>query len=153
MTANADLLSDALVAALTAAAPAGCLVKDHQVLPLDPAQIPDAGYICVFMAEDQPKEDGYSDSLAEHERMSTFKVAIRTKGDPTAGFHILHGTRALRQIVAQAVRDAEASWLSSGLAHAARMMAWRPQVVETTLSIGCAEMDVLIDYRFSPEVA
>ena len=153
MTANADLLSDALVAALTAAAPVGCIVTDHKALPLDPSQIPAAGYICVFMAEDQPKEDGYTDSMADHDRMATFKIAIRTKGDPTAGFHILHGTRALRQIVAQAVRDAEVTWLSSGLAYAARMMGWRAQIVETTLSIGCAEMDVLIDYRFSPEVA
>lgn len=151
MTANADLLSDALVAALVAKAPAGCPVTDHKVLPIQVEQIPAAGLIGVFLFEDMPKDDGYTDSTSTHARQATFKVCIRTKGDPTSPtWNILHATRALRQQVNRAV---EADETFGHLATAARVMAWRLQAVETALSIGAVEVDVVIDYYFDPEVA
>lgn len=151
MSANADLLSDALVAALVAVAPAGCPVEDHKVLPKAPEQIPDAGYLCVWLFDDQPKTDGYTDSTFRHERQATFKVCIRTKGDPTnPSWNILHATRALRAVVAQAVVADESF---GNLALGSRVMGWRPQLVETVLSIGAAEVDITIDYLFDPEVA
>lgn len=151
MSATADSLSDALVAALAAKAPVGCTVTDHKVLPISPDQIPAAGYLCVWLFDDQPKVDGYTDSTLRHERVATFKVCIRTKGDPTdTGWNILHATRALRAVVAQAVVADESF---GNLALGSRVMGWRPQAVETTLSIGAAEVDIAIDYYFDPEVA
>lgn len=151
MSATADSLSTALVAALAAHAPVGCEVTDHKVLPISPGQIPAAGYLCVWLFDDQPEGDGYTDSTEKHGRRALFKICIRTTGDLSdTSWNILHATRSLRQVIAKAVK---ADPTFGQLAYNGRLGGWRPQLVETAASIGAAEVDVLVDYEYDPEVA
>ena len=142
---NPDALSDALVAALQAAAPVGALVIDHDALPTKAEDLPALGLFGLFLFEDRPEaEDGLTDSVSRHPRIATFKVEIRVpKTD-----HLLHGSRAARKVVEQAV---QADPTLGRLARDARLGALRILVHEQNSSIACCAVDVHVDYTYDPE--
>lgn len=142
-----DALSDALVAALQAVLPGDAQVFDHEVLPLKIEDLPIGGAFGVYLFQDAPEAgDGSTDDLGRHRRRATFKVELRIPRQP----HMLHGTRAGRRLVVQAV---QADPTFGGLANNAWAGSFAVLVNESNSAIACASVDVVIEYTFDPEAA
>ena len=149
MTTTPDALSDALVAALTAAVPAGALVVDHEALPFRTEDIPPAGVFGVFLFQDQPSDEGTSDSAWLQQRIATFKVELRVPATPGVSPHLLHGTQAARKIVNQILKT---NPTLGGLAFNTRMGPMAVLVHETNSAIACCAIDFHADYMFDPDL-
>jgi hypothetical protein len=147
MTTNPDAISDALVAALTAAAPAGVQVVDHEALPFRLEDLPAAGIFGVFLFQDAPfTDDGSTNSAGIHQRQATFKVEIRVPGSA----HLLHGTQAMRRVIAKAIKADPQLGMT---AMDTRLGAMAVLVHEQSSAVACAALDVHVDYLFDPENA
>ena len=142
-----DALSDALVAALQAAIPADAQVVDHEALPGKIEDLPAGGVFGVFLFQDAPDAaDGTPDGAGRHRRRAIFKVELRKPKEA----HLLHGTRAGRRIVVQAV---QADPTFGDLANNAWVGPVAVLVHESNSAIACASVDVVIEYTFDPEAA
>lgn len=142
-----DLLSDALVASLQAAIPADAQVLDHEALPAKIEDLPASGAYGVFLFQDSPETaDGTPDGAGRHRRRATFKVELRIPRQP----HLLHGTRAARRLIVQAV---QADPTFGGQANNAWVGPIAVLVHESNSAIACASVDVVLEYTFDPEAA
>lgn len=142
-----DALSDALVAALAAAAaPSGGQVLDHEALPMKVEELPDGGIYGVFLFQDAPDGEGVTDTEERHPRVATFKVEMRI---PKAT-HLLHGTQGARRLLVQFIKT---NPTLGGLARGMRLGPVAILVHETNSAIACAAVDVHVDYTFDPEAA
>lgn len=139
-----DDISDALVALITAGAP-GALVLDHDALPVKADEIPAEGVYGVFLFEDAPEDgEGITDSAGTHTRIASFKIEGRIGKSP----HLLHGTRALRALLASIVK---ADPFLGRLAIDTRLGPMRVLVHETNSAVGAFTQDVNVHYQFQPE--
>ncbi len=147
MTTTADALSDALVAALQAVAPAGAQVLDHEAIPFRQEDLPAGGVFAVFLFRDDPGQEDAPDSEFYQLRTAIFKVELRIPQDPSTG-HLLHGTRAARKLIAQALRANP----ELGGGFNPRIGAVAVLVHETNSAIACCAVDVHVDYVLDPDL-